>query len=191
MKRSKTVLVLLILLIPVLAVIWNLIFENQILKIEYPRRYENFVDKYAETYHVDRALIYAVIKNESNFNPRAKSNIGAIGLMQLTPDTYSWAKNREQNDYRDQAPSAELYDPETNIKYGTLVLSGFLGEFQNTQTALAAYHAGRNNVKKWLANPAISGDRVTLDHIPFRNTGIYVGRVLNAQEVYRKIYKLK
>ena len=187
--RKRAVLLLLVLLIPLCAVLWNVIFKNWILKIEYPREYRVYVEKYAAQYHVDQALVYAVIKNESDFDPNAESSIGARGLMQLTPDTFDWAQSRDG--VRQRLPAERLYDPATNVKYGTRVLSELLGEFRDTRTALAAYHAGRNNVKKWLADPNYSQDGETVGRIPFKNTSVYVARVLKARQIYSTVYRLE
>ena len=81
-----------------------------------------------------------------------------------------------------------LFDPETSIKYGTYFISLLLDEFGETNTALAAYHAGRGRINEWLENPEISPDGKTLSDIPVPETAHYVKKVNKAYNVYNKIY---
>ena len=86
----------------------------------YPQKYSEFIEQYCDEYDVPIDLAYAVIKCESGFDPNAKSEIGAIGLMQITPETFDWIltkiddKNNEMSD---------LYDSKTNIRAGTFRIS--------------------------------------------------------------------
>ncbi|MEG2596921.1 MAG: dephospho-CoA kinase, partial [Oscillospiraceae bacterium] len=111
----------------------------------YPQKYANFVIPYANEYEVDPNLVYAVIKCESSFRPNVVSKAQARGLMQITEEAYNWAKSKmgetEIHQYDD------LFDPELNIKYGTFILSMLLQEFDSSENALSAYHAGWGNVK--------------------------------------------
>ena len=175
-------------LIITLAVCWQYGY-NSFLKFAYPVKYSDLVIKYSTQYNVSKALIYAVIKNESSYNPQAKSSIGALGLMQLTPETFDWAmsKTPEHENYTKN----DLFNADINIKYGTMVLSILLKEFKNTQTSLAAYHAGRTNVKNWLLNSDYSNDGITLIHIPFVDTRGYVPKVIAAEKMYNELYKLE
>lgn len=154
----------------------------------YPKKYSDYVEQYCVQYKVPRDLVYSVIKNESNFRPNAVSSIGARGLMQITDETFEWAKWRmkdEDTEYQD------LFDPETNIKYGTYILSMLLDEFKSYETALAAYHAGWGSVKRWLSDDKFSSDGQNIDAIPFLDTAKYVPKVMKTCEIYNKIYKNK
>jgi soluble lytic murein transglycosylase len=186
MKYKKATLFVLLLLIIVLAVSWQNIYKSWYLKAVYPRKYVDLVDKYAAESNIDKNLVYAVIKNESNFKPNAESNVGAIGLMQIQPDTFNWAqsKTEENETFSDD----DLYKPEVNIKYGTIILASLLSEFKDNGTAIAAYHAGRSNVNKWLADKTKSKDGKTLDYIPFVDTRNYVAKVIETKKVYDNIY---
>ena len=154
----------------------------------YPTHYSSFVSTYSEQAGVDPALVYAVIRSESGFEHDAVSSVGAKGLMQITLDTYEWAQTRKRVD--EIMAHDTLYDPETNIEFGSYILSLLLDEFQNIPTALAAYHAGWGNVKSWLADEAYSSDGVTLDVIPFTDTNLYVQKVLETIEIYQQLYTL-
>lgn len=155
----------------------------------YPIKYDEYVSYYCEEYQVDEALVYAVIKNESGFQPDAVSSVNARGLMQIQGPTLEWAVYREGEDA--QVTADDLFDPEVNIKYGVMLLSLFIKEFEHTDVALCSYHAGWGNVKKWLQDPEYSDDGETLKEIPFGDTSAYVERVLGARDRYQELYDLK
>ena len=186
MKKKAAVFTAAVAAVFLFAVLWQCGY-TVILKKAYPLKYDSLIRRYSAENHVDPALAFAVVKNESNFNPKAVSNQGALGLMQLTPETFAWgqSKLKEKAAYR----TDDLYDPEINIKFGTLILSRFLQEFHyDNMTAVAAYHAGRGNVNKWLANKKYSGDGKKLNQIPFDTTRNYVQKVLKSREIYEKLY---
>ena len=151
-----------------------------------PIAYESLVEKYAAEYSLDESLIFAVIKTESSFNPDAVSSAPAHGLMQITPDTFKWLKTKTGEKHDPE----ELFNPEISIKYGAFFLNMLIEEFEITETALAAYNAGRGQVNIWLKNPEYSDDGKTLKYIPFPETRYYVQKVTAAVELYEKAYKL-
>ncbi len=151
-------------------------------RFQYPIKYEESVTRYAEAYAADPALVYAVIRCESSFRPDAVSSAGAIGLMQITEETFDWAKNgmgaEAANDtYHD------LFDPDTAIRYGTYLLSRFLTEFGSEENALAAYHAGWGQVKTWLSDETLTDDGKNLHTIPGEATDAYVKRVVHQRDL--------
>lgn len=82
----------------------------------------------------------AVVRTESGFDPWARSNVGAQGLMQLMPDAFDWVQMRKGGG---EAPKGEdCFDPATNIEYGTSMLRILLDEFGTVENVLCAYHAG-------------------------------------------------
>lgn len=182
MKRGGKIFWMFILI--ALIFICAAIGHNIIIKKIYPQKYAEFVEKYSIQYGVDANLIYSVIKCESGFNPDANSNKEAKGLMQMRDDTFAWVQTK---DPEATPETADIFDPETNIKYGTLLLSLHLKEFGDTQIALAAYHAGRSKVNTWLDK--YSSDGKTLDKIPYKDTAHYINKVKNTKEVYDKTYK--
>jgi hypothetical protein len=99
----------------------------------------------AAKHDLDPALINAMIWVESRFDPRAKSPAGAQGLMQLMPATAAYLAKRMGES------SARAYDPKFNIRAGALYLAEMRDKFGDEAHAVAAYHAGPGNVKKWLA----------------------------------------
>ena len=156
-----------------------------VLRYLYPKDYSDTVQKYAKQYGIEPELVFAIIKCESNFDKYAHSHADALGLMQITKETYEWAAKREKDtDYA----SNSLYEPETNVRYGCVIFSILQGEFKDDATALAAYNAGRGRVKNWLSDESISSDGKTLDTIPFSETANYVKKVLRTQKIYNLIY---
>ena len=109
--------------------------------------------------------------------------------MQMMPATFEWLTN---DILRDGHNVGMLYDPETNIKYGTYYLSRLYGRFGNWDTALAAYNGGEGNVSEWLKEKKYSNDGVTLniDKIPreFAETKNYVKKVNYAYKRYQELY---
>lgn len=152
-------------------------------KTAYPREYSQYVEKYAREYQVDEDLIYAVIKTESGFDPKAVSVNDAKGLMQITKDTFDWISGKLG--YKDKQHD-DLFDPETGIEYGTFFLSYLLNEFQEPEVALAAYHAGRGITNKWLQDPEYSPDGRVLEKIPYQDTAHYVKKAMKHYEIYQK-----
>lgn len=157
-----------------------------VMRVLYPQKYTDYVEKYSAEYDVPQDLIYAVIKCESGFNPKAESNIGALGLMQITPETFDWAQSKLDGSVN--LDDSKLYDEETNIKYGVYLLRLHLTEFEDERVALAAYHAGRGQVNNWLNDTDVSSDGKTIDEIPYSDTKSYVDKVVATKKIYFNIY---
>ena len=117
-------------------------------------KYNRLIQIYSRIYGVDEALVHSIIKNESCYRVKAKSPVGAIGLMQLMPQT---AK---------QMKISNPWNPEQNIQGGVKYISEMLKQFGDMHLAVAAYNAGPGNVRKYKGIP------------PFRETRTYVKRVL-------------
>ena len=109
--------------------------------------FEPLINQYAKMHNVDPALVKAVIAVESAFQPGVVSAKGALGLMQIIPDT---GQRYGVTGDRKQSVQQKLFDPATNLKVGTRYLRDLLGMFaQNIELALAAYNAGEGNVVKY------------------------------------------
>ena len=155
-------------------------------KYFYVYPYHETVMKYADMYQVDSNLTAAVIKSESKFKHEAHSHRGAVGLMQLMPDTAEWiAKQLGDTGYSIEA----LHEPDRNIRYGTWYLSSLEREFHgNDILALAAYNAGRGNVHDWMKENNWSDNFKDIDAIPYKETRDYVRQVIGDQKKYRELY---
>ena len=161
-------------------------FEPVQRKYFYVYPYHETVMKYADMYQVDSNLTAAVIKSESKFKHEAHSHRGAVGLMQLMPDTAEWiAKQLGDTGYIIEA----LHEPDRNIRYGTWYLSSLEREFHgNDILALAAYNAGRGNVHDWMKENNWSDNFKDIDAIPYKETRDYVRQVIGDQKKYRELY---
>ena len=142
----------------------------------YPLRYGEIVRGHARNYHLDPALLTAVIYQESKFRASARSDRGAIGLMQLLPAT---AKGIAERTGGSRFRVSDLYDPEINVRYGAWYLRHLLDKYGSECTALAAYNAGQHNVDSWRARG--------LD-IQFDETKHFVDRVEKLKRIYRHAY---
>lgn len=156
-------------------------------KYLYPYPHQPLVVKYAEARNLDPALVAGVIFSESKFNLRARSHKGATGLMQLMPDTANWIAEQLDDD---QFTIDELQDPEINIRFGTWYLRSLEREFHGNEVLiLAAYNAGRGNVKEWMKKYGWDMSFNDVRKIPFAETREYVARVLSSREKYRNLYR--
>ena len=139
--------------------------ENSIEKISFKNSRENIeslIEKYAQKNNLDPDFIKAVVKQESGFNPDAKSKCGAMGLMQLMPQT---AKG---------LGVVDAFDPEQNIEGGVKYLKSMLNRFNNDpKLALAAYNAGPAAVQKYGDIP------------PYKETQNYVKNILASYEAIK------
>jgi len=160
---------------------------NLILKQIYPIKYNEYVEKYAVEYNVDTLLIYSIMKAESNFKENAISSSGAKGLMQLMDSTATEIAN-EINEPLIEEES--LLEVEKNIMIGTKYYSNLLKKYEgNMLLALAAYNAGIGNVDKWIEEGIIKFDGSDIENIPFKETNMYVRKIINNYKMYQKIYK--
>lgn len=181
MKKTLSIIGIL-LAAALIATLWERI-DDSLLKRFNPQKYAETVTKYSEEYDVPESVIYAVIKVESNFVPDAVSPRGAVGLMQITPDTFDWLCSKTG----EEANASFLYDPDTNIRYGTYFLSLLHNEYKAWDTVYAAYNAGRGRVNGWLASEEYNNNG-RLKNIPFKETADYVVKVEKAQQLYKRLY---
>lgn len=185
MGRRQTALFLLLtaLVIIAIAIYLNIDF---IWKMLYPIKFKDLVFKYADFFDNDPYLILAIIYRESKFDPQAVSPKGAIGLMQIMPETATWIAEKLQIA---GFQIDDLYDPETNIYFGNWYLANLTKEFQGNLIAiLAAYNAGRGNVQRWIKDNHWSEEAYRIDQIPFVETQKFVGNVLSLYQRYLQLY---
>jgi soluble lytic murein transglycosylase len=140
------------------------------LRARYPLRYEHIVRGHADNYHLDPALVAAVIYQESKFQADARSDSGAVGLMQLLPET---AKGIATRTGGSQFEVDDLYDPEINVRYGSWYLRHLIDKYGTEERALAAYNGGQGNLDRGIMYP---------------ETRHYVDRVLELRGIYREAY---
>ena len=145
-------------------------------RVRYPLRYEAIVTGHARNYDLSPTLLAAVIYTESKFDASARSEAGAVGLMQLLPET---AKGIAIRTGGERFVVDDLLDPEINVRYGSWYLRNLIDRYDDVGTALAAYHAGQGNVDRWRRNGV---------GIQFPETRAYVARVFDAERVYADAY---
>ena len=156
-------------------------FERQ----SYPQGYSEYVAVYADKYGIPENLLYSVIRTESGFESGAVSRVGAVGLMQIMPSTFKWLTDDILFEHLEVGM---LYDPETNVRYGTYYLSYLYDRYGDWELALAAYNGGLGNVDKWLADDQYADGEGGLKKIPFKETRQFVSRVTGAWEKYDRLY---
>ena len=167
------------------AVIYACVFVyRSINDMMYPLRYEYYISTNAQANGLDKFLVAAVIKTESNFIHDAHSG-KARGLMQLTDETAEWIAGKMDIEFK----TDDVDIPEVNIKMGCWYLKYLIDKYGNVDTALAAYNGGMGNVSKWLADKRYSDDGKTLKYIPFEETRNYVKKVNSYKEIYEEKYK--
>ena len=150
----------------------------------YPLKYVGLVELAAERWDIPQSVIYGVIHTESGFDENALSHANAIGLMQLTDDSYDWIYCLR----REECPPHDTMGiPAYNIDAGAFLLSWLYKQYGRWDTVYAAYNAGYARVNKWLEDPEISENGV-LVNIPINETEQYVKRCTEAEEIYRTVY---
>jgi len=156
------------------------------LGLRFPLRYREAVAEQAHRTGLDAAWIYAVLRQESAFDPKAVSSAGARGLMQLMPATArELLRDLERDPGQALASGTDLHDPELNIALGTRYLARVQRRFGgHPALAAAAYNAGPGTVARWLPERPVEAD-LWIATIPYPETRAYVRRVL----AYRLIYQ--
>ena len=145
-------------------------------RLRYPLSYEQIVRGHARNYDLEPALVAAVIYQESKFDANATSEAGAVGLMQLQPET---AKGIALRTGGSGFRVEDLTNPEINVRYGSWYLRHLLHKYGDEETALAAFNAGQGNVDSW---------RKEGKGIAFAETRHYVDRVQDLTRIYRDAY---
>lgn len=150
--------------------------------LRFPRLHQNTILSEARSYGIDPHWVMSVIRQESAFNAEAKSPVGAMGLMQLMPET---AKEVSKKVGVRLKNNEMLLMPNTNIKFGTYYLSEILEKFDNNLVlATAAYNAGPTRVKGWLPTEEMKGD-IWVESIPIKETREYVKNIMTYQLIYQ------
>lgn len=134
--------------------------------------------------HVDPALVAAIIRQESSFNPSATSGPGARGLMQVMPSIGQAIAHGLRYPYWN--PDL-LYEPDVNLELGINHLRSMLAG-RDPIRALAAYNAGDGRVARWSRKPGASDPELFIERIPFVETRDYVRIVLRNRDLYRALY---
>ena len=154
-------------------------------QLYYPLGYGDHVRAAARTVGLDPYIVAAVIREESSYDPRARSGVGAMGLMQLMPDT---ARLVAQELGRPLQEIAALWEPPVNITLGSRYLAQLNARFRDPLLAVAAYNAGPHRVQRWVAERPQVDMEEFVDQIPFDETRGFAKRVFTSWHHYRRLY---
>ena len=153
-------------------------------KFIYQTGYEDLVLKYSEEFGADPALVYSVIKVESNFDPKASSEVGAIGLMQIIEDSFDWvALKLGRNDLSFE----DMYQPEYSVMFGCYMIGYLYDRYSSVELTAAAYHSGMGTVDGWIASGEVPAQNASAEDFPGKKTSHYVGKIVKAYEHYSNI----
>jgi len=164
------------------------ISEQKKIDQQYPLLYREWIECYADEFNLSPAFVSAIIRNESSFQSRAESGVGARGLMQLMPDTAEWIAHKLGVE---GYAFDRMYDPESNIRFGCWYLNYLSKLFLGDPVCVAAaYHAGQGQLKVWLSDPNLSADGYTMPlvNLPEGPTKNYAGRVTRDYGIYQEKY---
>jgi soluble lytic murein transglycosylase len=160
---------------------WN----RRLLQIVYPFPFEQTIKSEAKKAGVDPYLVAALIRQESTFDPAARSRVGAIGLMQVMPATAAAIAGKSQ------ASAAELLlDPAVNVHLGVTHLRGLIAQYHGQPAfLLAAYNAGQTPVARWMKLPGGTDPLLFAERIPYVETRGYAQIVQRNAHMYRLLYQ--
>lgn len=155
----------------------------------YPKAYKSLVEKWAGKENIPEELAWAIMKQESQFKKEALSPVGALGLMQVMPNTgYKMSRLRGDNDFS----PAQLLTPPKAIEIGSAYLRRLSKKLnQNYGLIAAAYNAGPHRVDIWTKSFGHLEADEFIEHIPFAETRNYVKKVLTNMQIYRELYSNK
>lgn len=155
-------------------------------RLVYPLNYYKQVSNEAGHYNNDTALIMSIIKEESHFNTYAQSGVGAIGLMQLMPETAHEVGQKSGYSFN----TADLFNPELNIKMGNMYYAQLRNALGNKDiSAVASYNGGIGSVQRWKANLEYNDTDEFVEQIPYEETKNYVYKVMKSYWNYTRIYQ--
>ena len=170
--------------IMVLRKLFNLSSANvnvESLRLYFPRPFYDVVDANAPT--LDNTVLLGLMRQESGFDPRARSGANAMGLLQILP--------RTARDIRRRTAAKQLYDSNINIEIGSAYFSRLIDYFKGSvERSLAAYNAGMGRVRGWSRNYGVEDEQLFMDLIPYRETREYVSSILRNGYWYHRLFPI-
>ncbi|MDP0589262.1 MAG: transglycosylase SLT domain-containing protein [Candidatus Endonucleobacter bathymodioli] len=155
------------------------------IQLRFPSPLSNVFDKYSKKQKIDSFWVMSIARQESAFNPRARSHAGAKGLMQLMPATAKQTARNYKIKYRRES---DLFRPKVNIALGTAHLSKLITQFETNKIfATAAYNAGASRVNSWRKKRGHLPLDIWIETIPYDETRQYVQNVLAFQVIYMSL----
>jgi len=157
---------------------------NDAWRAAFPLPFELNLRSEAARNQLDPMLVAGLIRQESAFEPKAMSHAGAVGLMQVMPQTALKMAHQMRVHYA----RVRLTDPGYNLQLGSRYLANLLESFGAPEAALAAYNAGEDHVADWTTNQNYLETAEFVESIPFTETREYVQIVIRNAQVYRQVY---
>jgi len=155
-------------------------------ELAWPRAFREWVARAHQEFEFDPALVYAVMREESEYRPEVSSPAGALGLMQIIPPT---AERIARELGVAGFEPVQLYDPALNIRFGTFYLRSLVGRFTGSRPlAIASYNAGPEAVARWLDHDGTQPPDIFVDSVPYGETRRYLRRVLRSYHLYERLY---
>lgn len=188
MKKAIAALIVAIALV-ILAfcgyVMYQYVLHERALR-NYPTAYLDEITQSAAEFSLDPYFVLSVMRCESSLDPEAVSGRGAIGLMQIMPDTGEWIAHKLDMD--DTYSQSMLYEPAVNVRFGCWYLRFLADRFDGDRKKMvAAYNAGHRAVENWMEDARFAHDGMLVT-IPYESTATYYARVEKAYETYTKLY---
>lgn len=180
-KANKMIVVIMLLIALISGGIVGVVMYN---RLKYPICFEDFVMQYSAEYSLEPALVYAVILTESGFMQEAESVVGAVGLMQIMPNTAKFIAGELK--YVDFSLE-DLKNPQLNIEFGCYYLAYLFDKYNLLDEVLFAYNAGEGNLIKYLTKVG----EFNIETIPYLETKNYIAKVKSAKVRYEKILNLQ
>ncbi len=167
--KSKTTMIFFIVIVVfcIVGFVWQRYFWFDL-------QYDEYITQCCNQYNVSKDLVYGIVKAESNFDKNALSNKGAVGLMQLMPDTAVFVAQKQN------ITNFNLTDPKDNIQLGICYVAYLQQKFNSQKDVVCAYNAGENNVKQWKEKG---------QDIPFKETKTYLKKVQRNIKIFNALYK--
>ena len=179
--------IVLVLLLAALLLFWTRVWQPKKMRLIYPLLYREELLAASAEFEIDPCMLAALVYCESSYQADAVSHVGAIGLMQIMPETGQWLSGKI--DLESEYATERLYEPEVNLRLGCWYLDYLYDRYDGQwQEALTAYIAGQGQVDKWLKDPELSADGKHLDVIPGQDVKKYAAKVMRIHENYKTAY---
>jgi soluble lytic murein transglycosylase len=158
-------------------------FREELYDLYYPLAYFEVVSEAATANDLDPLLALSIMREESRYTTDARSPAGALGLMQLMPQTAARLSRKSGISY---SGPEDLYDVKTNVSLGSYYLSALVKQFGSAPPAIASYNAGEERVKEWLAAGKYASMDEFIEDIPYNETRNYVKKVMTSYLEYMR-----